>query len=424
MNKTNPISVRFLTIWSGQLISGIGSGLTAFALGVYAFDRTHSATVYSLIILFAFLPAYLLKPVGGTLADRFDRRKMMMLGDLGSALGLAFILLMFLSGMDNLWVIYSGVAFSSVFVALQNPAYKASVTDLLDEENYTKASGLIQLTESAKYLVSPIIAGFLMHLVRIEYVLIIDIATFLLAIFTVFGVKKTIHKPNAERPRESFWTEFAEGFRYTFARKELVILLTIVSLITFFVGFLQTLIGPMILPFANAKTLGITQTIAATGMLFSSLFIGMFHHSKKQVGILSVSLAVAGIFYALFGTSTNIVLVTVYGFLFFTVLPFINTSIEVLIRKMVDNEVQGRVWSIVSLISQLGMIVAFATAGTLADKIFNPLLQPSGSLASSIGQFIGTGNGRGIGLMFLISGVLVLITALVISRIKLIKNME
>lgn len=423
-SPAKPISARFLIIWFGQLISGIGSGLTAFSLGVYAFDRTHSATVYSLIILFAFLPSYLLKPVGGTLADRFDRRLMMMLGDLGSALGLVFILLMFLSGMKDLWIIYSGVALSSVFVALQNPAYKASVTDLLDEENFAKASGLVQLTESAKYLVSPIIAGFLMHCTTIEYILSIDIATFLLAVFTVFGVKKAIQKPEKDKPRANFRAEFYEGFRYTFARKELVALLTVVSLITFFVGFLQTLIGPMILPFANAKTLGISQTIAATGMLFSSFFIGMFHNSKKQVGILSVSLAVAGIFYALFGTSTNIVWVTIYGFLFFTALPFINTSIEVLIRKMVDNEVQGRVWSIVSLISQLGMIVAFAIAGTLADKVFNPMLQPNGVLASSAGQLIGTGNGRGIGLMFVISGLLVLITSVAIGRLRSVKNLD
>lgn len=360
--SAKPISAAFLVIWFGQLISGIGSGLTAFGLGVYAFERTHSATVYSLIILFAFLPSYLLKPIGGTLADRFDRRLMMILGDLGSTLGLVFILLMFFSGMNEMWIIYAGVALSSVFVAMQNPAYKASVTDLLDEENYAKASGLVQLTESAKYLVSPIIAGFLMHCMKIEYILIIDIATFLLAILTVFGVKMAIPKPSVDKPKESFWSEFTEGFRYTFARQELVILLTIISMITLFVGFLQALIGPMILSFAEAKTLGITQTIAATGMLFSSFFIGMFHHPKKQVNLLAWSLLVAGLFYALFGTSTNIVLVTVYGFLFFTALPFINTSIEVLIRKMVDNEIQGRVWSIVSLISQLGMIIAFALA--------------------------------------------------------------
>ena len=137
MNKPEENSFgRFLNIWTRQLISSIGSGLNAFSLGVYAFEKTQSATVYSLIILFAFLPSYLLKPIGGTFSDRLDRRLLIIIGDLGSALGLAFILLMLFASIHEMWVIYLGVAASSVFVALQNPAYKASVTDLLDEETY------------------------------------------------------------------------------------------------------------------------------------------------------------------------------------------------------------------------------------------------------------------------------------------------
>lgn len=415
---------RFLVIWSGQFISSIGSGLTAFALGVYAFEKTQSATAYSMIILFAFLPSYLLKPIGGTLCDRFDRRLMMIIGDLGSASGLVFILLMMLAGYNAMWVIYLGVAVSSVFVALQNPAYKASVTDLLDEETYSKASGLMQLSEASRFLISPIIAGFLMQVMKIDKVLIIDIATFLIAVLAVFKVKGKIVKDEAETERGRFLQDFTSGFKYTFSRKGLVWLLSITSLITFAVGFLQALIGPMILAFSDPKTLGIIQTISATGMLASSFFIGVFSKTKKHVPVLSAALAFAGIFYALFGVFTTIVFIIGAGFLFFCSLPFINTSLEVLIRKNVENKIQGRVWSIVSLISQLGMIIAFAVAGVLADKIFNPLLQKDGPLASSVGKVIGTGPGRGIGLMFVLSGMLVVIVAVVIRKLKVIRELD
>lgn len=195
MNKSgNQSFVRFLVIWIGQLISSIGSGLTAFSLGVYAFEKTQSATVYSLIILLAFLPSYLLKPIGGTLSDRLDRRLLIIIGDLGSALGLAFILLIFFAGIHEMWVIYLGIAASSVFIALQNPAYKASVTDLLNEETYSKASGLMQLSESSRFLISPIIAGFLLHFMNIEQILMVDIATFMIAVIAVFGVKRKIKR--------------------------------------------------------------------------------------------------------------------------------------------------------------------------------------------------------------------------------------
>ena len=87
----------------------------------------------SLILLSAFLPSLLLKPIGGTLADRMNRKKLMIIGDFGSAIGIIFIIAMMFMGIKNLWVIYFGSIISSIFVALQNPAYKASVTDLVDE---------------------------------------------------------------------------------------------------------------------------------------------------------------------------------------------------------------------------------------------------------------------------------------------------
>ncbi|MCM1564605.1 MAG: MFS transporter, partial [Dehalobacter sp.] len=164
MNVQDKSYKRFLIIWLGQLMSAIGSGLTAFALGVFVFQKTQSATNFSLIILFAFLPTFILLPFGGVMADRFDRKKMMIIGDAGAITGLLFILLVMISGSIEIWHIYVGVALSSVFAAIQNPSYKAVVTDLVSEEMYSRASGLIQLAGSAQYLISPVIAGFLMSI--------------------------------------------------------------------------------------------------------------------------------------------------------------------------------------------------------------------------------------------------------------------
>lgn len=132
----NKSFLNFLILWVGQLISSIGSGLTAFSLGIFAYHKTQTATSFALITLCSFLPSILLRPIGGVIADRFDRRVMMILGDLGSALGLVLILSIMLTDTIELWQIYLGVCISSVFVALQNAAYKASATDLLTEDQY------------------------------------------------------------------------------------------------------------------------------------------------------------------------------------------------------------------------------------------------------------------------------------------------
>lgn len=417
-------SLRFLMIWAGQLISGIGSGLTAFALGAYVFQLTGSATIYSMILLAAFLPSLLLKPIGGTLADRMNRRKLMIIGDFGSAIGIIFIITMMWMGVKNLWIIYFGTIVSSIFVALQNPAYKASVTDLVDKEFYTKASGLLQLSESAKFLIAPIIAGFMLRIMDIKEILMIDSATFLIAIFTVFLIKPTFTESKKAGAAQHFLGDFVEGFRYLLTKKGIMLLISIISLVAFFIGLLQALLGPMILSVSHPQIFGISQTISTTGMLLGSAFIGIFGKSNRKIRLLSFSLVFNGLFFALLGLSANIIVITLFGFLFFIALPLVNTSLDVLVRSSVDNNMQGRIWSIVSLISQLGMAISFSIAGYLADHIFNPLLQPNGLLASSVGMIIGIGNGRGIGLIFMISGIFVVIIAILIGRIKVLKELE
>jgi DHA3 family macrolide efflux protein-like MFS transporter len=127
----------------------IGSGLTMFSLGVYVYQQTHSVSSYTFILFCVFLPPFILRPFGGILADRHDRRLMMLIGDLGATLGLLFILFMMLSGHIQLWQIYLGIAISSTFSAFQEPAYKALVTDFIPKDQYAKASGLMQLAGSA-----------------------------------------------------------------------------------------------------------------------------------------------------------------------------------------------------------------------------------------------------------------------------------
>ena len=117
-----------MLLWSGDFVSAIGSGLTSFGLGVYIFQQTGKASQMALVTLLAFLPSLLLGPVAGVLADRHDRRLLMVLGDSLSAVGLLFILVSLMQGEARLWQICVGVTISSVFASLLEPAYKATIT--------------------------------------------------------------------------------------------------------------------------------------------------------------------------------------------------------------------------------------------------------------------------------------------------------
>ncbi|MGO4344514.1 MFS transporter [Paenibacillus sp. MCAF9] len=415
---------KFIILWFGELVSSIGSGLTAFGLGVYVFQTTHSATAVSLVTLCTFLPMILLSPIGGVLADRFDRRLMMLLGDGGSALGLIYILIVMFSGEAQLWQLCVGVTISSIFASLTDPAYKATITDLLPEEQFAKASGLVQLAGSSKYLFSPILAGMLLAVVDIEALLFIDISTVFITIITISSVRRCLVAKPVSKKQFSLAKDLKEGWQVLVSRKGVFALTLLMTVVTFYMGILQTLFTPMVLPLSDAKTLGIVQSVSATGLLLGSLFIGIFSVNQQYARVLSAGLFTAGIFFSLIGISTNIFVIAAAGFLFFATLPFINTSADVLIRTHIPNEAQGRAWGMIGVISQFGYIAAYASAGLLSDYVFNPLMEEKGLLATTVGKWIGSGQGRGIGLLFIISGILVIVLALIMARMKLIRALE
>ncbi len=417
----------FLILWAGELIATVGSGLTAFALSVYIFQITQSASNVALLLLLAFLPTIVLSPFAGVLADRFDRRLLMIMGDGFSALGPIIILVASMTGVLATWHIYIGVMISALFSALLEPAYKATISDMLPEEQYSKASGLVQLAGAARYLLSPVIAGFLMVWTNIQTILLIDISTIVVTLMTINMVRKKITRNQNIQPNKSrsFRADFSEGWQ-TITRKKGVLMLTIsMSVVTFCIGFFQTLFPPMLLSFSNEKILGALLSISATGMLFGSLFLGMFAMTKNFVLMLSLALGGLGLFISLTGITTNIYFIGLSAFLFFCTLPFVNTSAEVLLRKNIAQDKQGRAWGLIGTISQLGYVFAYCISGLLADYIFNPAFTENGWLAVSvIGKFIGVGAGRGIGFMLFISGILIILFAFVVPKIRSIQVLE
>ena len=414
---------KFLMIWSGELISSIGSGMTAFALSVYVYQTTGSATYVSLITLLAYLPTVLLSPLGGVFADRYDRRLLMIIGDLFSGLGLAYVLWNIQAGSDSMLPICIGVTFNAVFVALLEPSFRATITELLTEEEYARASGMVQIAGNAKFLISPALAGILLAVADIRLILLIDIGTFLITVTTVAIVRKSVGKA-VKTERQSIGREMRLGFAEINKSKGIRTLIILMSFVCFFVGILQTLTSPMVLAVSNAETVGIMESLCAVGMLLGSVFIGILGIKKNFSTVLCVAGILSGIFIALTGVNKSIFVTGAGIFLFFLALPFMNTSADVLIRKNIPNELQGRVWGIISLLSQTGTVLAYALSGVLADFVFEPLLSDNGVLSDSIGALIGTGTGRGIGFMLILSGVCIIPAAFAIGRSRSIRSLQ
>lgn len=408
--KNNQSNFRkFLLLWLGELISSIGGGLTSFGLGVYVFRQTGSAASMAFITLLAFLPTLLLSVPAGVLADRYDRRLLMMLGDGLSALGIIYILICMFQGEASVTQIGIGVFISAVFSALLEPAYRATVSDLLTKEEFSKASGMVSIAGSARYLISPLIAGLLLSVSEVKLLLVIDIATFVLTVIATSVVKKGIAVNQDDKEKPSFTTSMKEGFKAICAKKGLLSLIFIASVMTCFMGTFQILAEPLILSFADSLTLGTAETVCASGMLAASVFLGLFGIKKNYVRTLIISLSAAGAAMVVFGLKENLVLLCTSGFLFFAMLPFANNCLDYLVRTNTDVKFQGRVWGVIGFLSQIGYVVAYGLAGILSDKI------------ASYRQI---SVGRGASYVIMGAGVLLVITALSIIPQGAIRRLE
>jgi len=416
----------FSIIWFGDFISTIGSGLTAFALGVYAFRVTGQAAASAMVVLCNFLPAFLLRPIGGVLADRMNRLLLLLVGNFGSAAGILLVLVLVTLYPHQLWIVYPGLIISSVFFGLQNPAYKASVSDFIPAKLYAKASGLVQLSSASQFLISPILGGILMSLFNIHYVLTIDIMTFVFSAIIVLVVKLSAKMIKAElnKAPSHFLKDMVEGMKPITQSRGISVLVILLALLLFCIGLIEALSIPLVLSFTSARSLGIAQSVSAIGMILSSILVSMFERKRKNVHVLGVSLLAMGICFSFIGIFPSIWAIIVPSFLFFCVVPFANSSIDVLLRTNISNELQGRAWAMISVCTTAGAILAYSTSGYLADKIFNPLFLSHGFFAHSLGRVFGVGPGRGIAFMFFIAGVSVAMLSFAVLRSKAISRLE
>ena len=406
---------NFYKLWLGELISSIGSGMTAFALSVYVYKKTGSVSYVSLITLLSFMPSIVLSPIGGLLADRYDRRLLMIIGDLFSGLGLVYILWSIQAGEKSIVPIFVGITFSSIFTSLLEPSYRATLTDILEEENYAKASGLIQVAGSAKYLISPVIAGMILSVADIRVILLLDILTFITTCLMIFLVRKSMNSEMQNYKKDSF-KGLLEGLFIIKENRGVYSLVIIMFFVCFFMGFIQILIRPMILALSSVKTAGMMESLCAVGLLIGSLWIGIAGIKKNYSKILAVACFFCGIFMSMTGVNENLAIIGISTFLFFSTLPFMNSCADVLVRVSIPNELQGRVWGLISLITQMGTVVAYIISGIMADYVFEPMFNKNGILVENIGIIIGTGKGRGIGFMLILSGIGMLIMAIVIWK--------
>lgn len=420
----------FLVIWFGQLISIIGSGLTGFALSVWIFEQTGQATPIALNALFFNLPRVILSPFAGSVADRYNRRLIMILADTGAALSTLAVAVILFTGNLEVWHIYLTTAISSAFSAFQEPAYRASITMLVPKKDLARAGGIQQIGFAIQSILTPVIASVLYLTIGLEGVILIDFATFFIAIGALILVRIPQPKPTTAieegEEKKSMWQDAVFGWKYLRKRPGLFGLLWYYAVVNFFLSLSGVLVIPLVLSYGAATDIGVIQMAGGAAMLIGGLLMGIWGGPKsRRIWGVIAAIALSGFGYFLVGLRPSTLLIGSAQFVILFFIPISAALSQAVWQTKVAPDIQGRVFAIRAMIAYMIIPLANLVAGPLADNVFEPLMREGGALSSTfVADVVGVGAGRGIAMIFIVSAFSLWISSSYAFANPRIRNLE
>lgn len=416
----------FTIIWLGQLVSTIGSGLTSFALGIWILQTTGSATQFAITFLCTSLPNILVSPLAGALVDRWDRRRVMLLSDIGAGLSTAAVALLIFTGNIQVWHIYVSAAVNAFFTAFQWPAYTAATTMLVPKKQFGRASGMSQTSHAIVEIVAPALAGVLLVTIGIRGVIAVDFITCILAVTTLLFVRipRLPQTKEGAASRGTLRDEIGYGWRYLKERPGLIGLLTMFAVTNFSMSTVVVLFTPYLMGITTPDIVGTVFSISGVGMLLGALAMSTWGGPKRRVPAIILLMSFQGLLVMTAGFQPNLILITGATFLYMMAMPLVNGCSQALWLQKVAPDVQGRVFAVRRMIAWSMTPLAYALAGPLADRLFEPWMAANGALAATVGRIIGVGPGRGVALMYILVGLLTLTATTVMWTRPRLRHLE
>jgi len=369
---------------SGQTVSMFGTFLVSYAISWHLTLTLHSGLVQTLAILFGVVPQGIVAIFGGVVADRMNRKTLIVVADSVIVVATAILAVIWASGYDQLWFIYLILFVRSCGAGIRQPAVSALVPQLIPEDARMRVNGIFQTAMSALQLVAPVAAGAVLGALNVVAVLWIDIATALLGL----GLVLTIRVGPVERTGETkhFLHELADGFRYTLGHREVRWVLTL------FAAIMVMAAAPAFLtPLALARSFGSdvwlltwNEMVFGIGMMIGGLAVSTFAVKIVRQGVLMiVSAVLLGACSVGLGLAPNLAVFYLFMGLTGLILPAMFTPSTTLLQNHTDPAFMGRVFGLVSLTQTLAMPLGMVIFGPLSDSVkIETLMVVSGILTA------------------------------------------
>ena len=405
-----PLALKgFLILWGSQAVSSLGSSLTSFALILWVYQQQHTATSIALLSFFTYLPSILFCFIAGTLADQWNKKKIMLVSDLFAALSTLAIAILFFTGALQVWHLYVANFVNSFMNAFQNPASYVAVSLLVPKEQYARASGLQAFSGSLIRILTPPLASAILSFGSLTMVFLIDLGTFLFAFFVLlFFVKLPLLPKGMEQRKELVWKSCATGFSFLRANNallKLILYMSLINLLAYISGY--GILPAMILARSgdNQTTLGFVTSAMGIGMLLGSVLVTIMKPAKRQTQLvfwtMIISFFLGDVLWSLGRSAPMWIFSAFCGNM---LVPFTGACMFSIMRTNVPTELQGRVFSARDTLQYCTIPLGLFLGGSLADHVFEPFMAQVSPLQQLLVLLTGGGKGSGMAVIFLITG--------------------
>jgi DHA3 family macrolide efflux protein-like MFS transporter len=364
---------------SGQAISLFGSMLVQYAIAWYLTLKTQSGSIMTLAILAGILPTFFVSPLGGVLADRYNRKYLINIADAAIACATLVLAVLFILGYESILLLFVVSAIRAVGAGIQMPAVNALIPQITPPEKLTRINGINVSIQSLTLLAAPMLSGVLLSFASITSIFFIDVITAVIGISIVFFCVHVSSPAGAGRRGESlsYIHDLKEGFIYIRNHgfiKPFCLLSACFYIAAAPMAFLSALQVARNFG-ADVWRLTVIEISFSFGMLLGGLLMSSWGGFKNRVFSMALSCALSGIGGISLGIAADFPLYTVAMGFIGLVLPLFNVPSMTLLQLSVEESFTGRVFGVFTMISTLMMPMGMLLFGPLSDLVSIDILQ-------------------------------------------------
>lgn len=404
----------------GQFVSQFGSRLTSYGLILWSYKQTGSVLSMSLLSVCYLVPEVLLSFLSGSVSDRWNKKKILLVSDLIAAVFSLSVILMLFTKTLRLEYLYIINFFLGVMDSFQNPASEVTISMIVPKEDYLKSSGIRSFFTSFTGVLAPIVATSLYAFCGLKAIVCIDLATFVFAFVTLAA---GIHIPDTvtkEPEKVPLITQCVFGIKYLISNRKIFSLVLFMAYVNLIAAIYNTNLAPMVLSRngGNDVQLGIvTSAISIAGLIGSVMVTRMPTPTRRVPFMINIMIFSFLFCNGLLGIGRNYYMWTIAVFGGNLLIPLLVANVEYIMRTRTPLELQGRVFAARNTLQYTSIPIGNLLGGILADRIFIPYARSS-KLWGALKILVGEENGSGLGLLYLAIAMMGLLGCLVFYRDK------